>query len=98
MYACPKTITKSGYLTPLFARQCDAVCPFRLLALIVQRYIPAVSVVVLSFLLSLFLFCFDFRFSNKYRGLMALSESISVYIEPFPRERKNEKEDSIDDS
>ena len=39
-----------------------------------------------------------FRFSNKYRELMALWESISVYIEPFPRERKNEKEDSIDDS
>ena len=82
VYACPKTITKSGYLTPLFARQCNAVCPFRLLALIVQRYIHSVSV-VLSFSY--------FRFSNKYRGLMALWESISVYIEPFPRERKNEK-------
>ena len=77
-----KTITKSGYLTPLFARQCNAVCPFRLMALIVQRYIHSVSV-VLSFSY--------FRFSNKYRGLMALWESISVYIEPFPRERKNEK-------
>ena len=41
---------------------------------------------------------FYFRFSNKYRGLIALWESISVYIEPFPRERKDEKEDSIDDS
>ena len=59
-----KTITKSGYLTPLFARQCNAVCPFRLLALIVQRYSQAVSVVILSF--------FYFRFSNKYRGFMAL--------------------------
>ena len=29
---------------------------------------------------------------------MALWENISVYIEPFPTERKNEKEDSIDDS
>ena len=28
---------KSGYLTPVFARQCNAVCPFRLLSLIVQR-------------------------------------------------------------
>ena len=29
---------------------------------------------------------------------MALWDSISVYIEPFPGEYKNEKEDSIDDS
>ena len=41
---------------------------------------------------------FYFRFSNKYWVLMALWESISVNIELFPRERKNEKEDSIDDS
>ena len=51
-----------------------------------------------SFFIYFFLSFFYFRFSNKYRGLMALCESISVYIEPFPRERKNEKLDSIDDS
>ena len=54
-----------------------------------ERYIHSVSVV---------LYFSYFRFAHKYRGLMALRESISVYIEPFPRERKNEKEDSIDDS
>ena len=81
-----KTITKSGYLTPLFARQCNAVCPVGVDS---ERYIHSVSV-VLSFSY--------FRFAHKYRGLMALRESISVYIEPFPKERKNEKEDSIDDS
>ena len=54
-----KKFTKSGYLTPLFARQCNAVCPFRLLALIVQRDIKASQ---LSLFLSFFLFFFFISF------------------------------------
>ena len=51
-----QTITKSEYLTPLFAWQCNAVCPFRLLELTVHG-ISKLSQLsfFLSFSLSFFL-------------------------------------------
>ena len=60
---------KSGYLTPLSARQCNAVCPFRLLGpgRIAQSvgHLTRKSGVLGSILGLATYFCFSFRFFKK---------------------------------